>query len=151
MDLATEDRLNTRDTCGGTAAAVMRAGVLQRGVSDHIRGRGLGRPSGHFAWSLTPRDCCWRPLRWWHHQAGGTKRRPTTAISNLRTDTQLRCVLAGREWRSWTKKNPRRRGIQGGTPRAKPCSPRVFPLLIICEIDLSNDQARSSRPFAFRV
>jgi hypothetical protein len=60
MDLATEDRLNTRDTCGGTTAD-MGADVLQRGVSDHIRGRALGRRRGHLGWSLTPRNWHWRP------------------------------------------------------------------------------------------
>ena len=70
-------------------AADMGADVLQRGVSDHIRGRGLGKPCGHFAWSLTPRYCCWRPLRQGLHQAGGTERRPRTTGCNLHDDLQL--------------------------------------------------------------
>ncbi len=28
--------------------------LFSRGVSDHVPGRRLGRPSGHFGWSLTP-------------------------------------------------------------------------------------------------
>ena len=40
---------------GPTAARHGAPTLFQRGVSDHVRGRRLGRPSGHFAWSLTPR------------------------------------------------------------------------------------------------
>jgi hypothetical protein len=60
---------------------------LQRGVSDH----------GHFAWSLTPQDCCWRALGQWRDQAGGTDRRPTTTACNLRGESRLSSALAARE------------------------------------------------------
>jgi hypothetical protein len=54
--LGIRPRRSIRHTWGGMTGADMGADVLQRGVSDHIRGRGLGRPRGHFRWSLTPRD-----------------------------------------------------------------------------------------------
>ena len=47
-----------------------------RGVSDHLGGRGRDHKPGQISWSLRPRDCCWRPLGRWRHQAGGTERRP---------------------------------------------------------------------------
>jgi hypothetical protein len=67
------------------------------GVSDHIAGRRRGRPRGHFGWSLTPRDCCWRPLRQRRHKAGGKERRPRTTARNLCDDLQLLSELVGRE------------------------------------------------------
>ena len=70
--------------------------LFSRGVSDHVAGRRLGRPSGHFAWSLTPRDAV-GDLRQWRHQAGGTVRRPRTTARNLRDDLQLPYALAARE------------------------------------------------------
>jgi hypothetical protein len=63
MDLGTRTGRNTRDTCGGTIGSATSPELLLRGVSDHIRGRGLGRPRAHFGWSLTPRNCSWRLLR----------------------------------------------------------------------------------------
>ena len=105
----------------------MGADLLQRGVSDHLRGRGLGRPSGHFGWSLTPRDCSWRPLRQWRGQAGGTERRPRTTGCNLLDILQLpealrraRVALVAQD-KSSMRANPR------GTPRAEGCSPRCSP------------------------
>jgi hypothetical protein len=101
-------------------------------MSDHFAGRWLGRPSGHFAWSLTPRYCPWRPRRQWLHQAGGTERRPRTTGCNLHDDLQLSAqarrapVMFFGQDKSSTQTNP------GGTPRAEgcspPCSPPVFPL-----------------------
>jgi hypothetical protein len=102
---------------------------FQRGVSDHVRGRRLGRPSGHFAWSLTPRDCCWRPLRQWRHHAGGTERRPTSTACNLHDDLQLSRGLARRESHLLTRKKSRHRVVEGEHLAQRGCSPTVFPRL----------------------
>ncbi len=99
---------------------------FQRGVSDHVAGRGLGRPSGHFGWSLTPRDCCWRPLRQWCHQAGGIERRPMTAGRNLRGESPLSSALAARETSVATCGGAFNTACPGGTPRAR----ALFPLRV---------------------
>jgi|SRR5215204_7181498 len=106
----------------------MRADVLQRGVSDHIRGRGLGRPRGHFGWSLTPRDCCWRPLWPFRHQAGGTERRPRRTGRKLHDVRQLPDVLTVRESGLIDQEISSMRPTAGGTPRAHGVFPPVFPL-----------------------
>jgi hypothetical protein len=96
-------------------------------VSDQLAGRRLGRPSGHFGWSLTPRNCCWRPLWQWRHQAGGTERCPRTTGFNLHDGLQLSCGLAARQSCSSTRTNPRSRRIQGEHLARRGCSPPVFP------------------------
>src|SRR5262245_47167683 len=90
----------------------MRADVLQRGVSDHIRGRGLGRPSGHFGWSLTPRDSVG------DHSGGGVTRRAARSAARRRAatcPTTCTCpdVLAGCESHALTIERPRHRAIEG--------------------------------------
>jgi hypothetical protein len=47
----------SRGARGRFAAANTIAETAWRGVSDRVAGRRLGRPSGHFKWSLTPRYC----------------------------------------------------------------------------------------------
>jgi hypothetical protein len=100
---------------------------LRGAVSDHIAGRRRGGASGHFAWSLTPWNGCCRPLRQQRHQAGGTERRPRTTGCNLHDDLQLPDALAARESVSLTGRNPRSTGVEGGTPRTRPCSPSCSP------------------------
>ena len=46
-------RLHVEFTAASSGLTV-RQHPFSGGVSDHIAGRGLGRPSGHFGWSLTP-------------------------------------------------------------------------------------------------
>jgi hypothetical protein len=70
-------------------------------------------------------------------QAGGTDRRPTTTARNLRSDLRLPCALSVRQSLSSTWRIPRRAAIQGGTPRARPCSPSVFPLETLIELGRS--------------
>ncbi len=112
-----------RTDCAGTG----RRHLSSRGVSDHVRGRRLDRSSGHFAWSLTPRDWCWRPLGHWRHhaaaQSAARERRPASCT------TTCSCP-AGSPPRSYssTRTNPRRRPIQGEHLARRGCSPTVFPL-----------------------
>ena len=102
-------------------------GLFSGGVSDHVRGRGLGRASGHFAWSLTPRDCRGRPHGQWRHNSGGTKRRPTTITCNLRGESRLSSELAARESPAATWRIPSTLCRRGGTPRATALFPPLFP------------------------
>ncbi len=102
---------------------------FQRGVSDHIRGRGLSRPKGHLGWSLTPRDCCWRQLRQRRHQASGTERRPRTTGCNLHDDQQLPDPLTARESQLVDPDLSRDVGNPGGTPRARVLFPYCVPPL----------------------
>ena len=96
-------------------------------MSDHIAGRRLGRPSAHFGWSLTPRDCCWRPLRRWRYETGGTGRRPTrtpvtcATTSSCSVTSRARAAFVDQE-QSSSQNDP------GGTPRARALFPSVFPL-----------------------
>ncbi len=102
--------------------------LFQRGVSDHVPGRRLGRPSGHFGWSLTPRDCCWRPHGQWRHDAGGRERRPTTTACNLRGDSRLSSAPDARESPAATWEEPSTLCCPGGTPRARALFPHRVPL-----------------------
>jgi hypothetical protein len=94
---------------------------------DHVRGRRLGRPSGHFWWSLTPRYCYWRPLRQRRHQAGCTERHPRTTGCNLHDDRQLPDARAARESRYLTKTHPRCEPIQGEHLARRGCPPPGVP------------------------
>ena len=122
---------NPPASSGWTVGADTDANSLfSRGVSDHIGGRRLGRPSGHFGWSLTPRDCCWRPLRQWRHQAGGTERRPTTTACNLRRRLAVvprRSPRASRCSSTRTRSSTRDQS-RGNTSRGGGVPPRVPPL-----------------------
>jgi hypothetical protein len=97
-------------------------------VSDHIRGRGLGRPRGHFGWSLTPRYYSWRPLRRRFHHAGGIGRRPRTTGCNLHDGRKLLDALTACEPRSLDQDGTSMRANSRGTPRAEWVFPPVFPL-----------------------
>jgi hypothetical protein len=63
--------------------------TFQPWLSDHVRGRRLGGPTGHFASSLTPRDWVLATPLAVAAPGGGMERRPTAAASNLRDDLQL--------------------------------------------------------------
>jgi hypothetical protein len=62
------------------------------------------------------------------HQAGGTERRPMTTGCNIRGQTGLSSALTAPESLRATSKDPSTLSSPGGTPRAKGCSPPVFPL-----------------------
>ena len=66
--------------------------------------------------------------RQWRHQAGGTERRPTTTVCNLRDDSQLpvRSPRASRV--RWPGGSSTHASIQGEHLARGPCSPSVFPL-----------------------
>lgn len=93
--LPTERGRNTRETSSGTTVTDVGADVFQRGVSDHIAGRGRGTPSSHFGWSLTPRYA----VR--DRSGSGATRRAAqsaarTTTCNLLDDQQLSCKLVAR-------------------------------------------------------
>lgn len=71
----------------------LRLRQRQRGVSDHLRGRGVGRPSGPIAWSLTPRHRHWRPHGHGPCHAGGEGRRPLRVQRKVHGEHQLQSVL----------------------------------------------------------
>ena len=108
-------------------ASTGRQHPLSGGVSDHLAGRKPGRPTGHFGWCLTPRDCCWRPLRPWRRQAGGRERRPRTTGGNLHDDLQLSHGPAARQSCSSTKGNSATQTNPGGTPRGRVLFPPPVP------------------------
>jgi len=98
IELFSRLRVESSRTSGWTFGADTDTDSLfSGGVSDHVPGRRLGRPSGHFGWSLTPRDWYWRPHGQWRYQAGVMERRPTTMACNLRGDLQLSSVFGARE------------------------------------------------------
>jgi hypothetical protein len=82
------------------------------------------RPTG---WSLTPLDCCWGPLWQWRDQAGGTKRRQRLAAGNWRRCLEFSPAARVRGLRLLARRAPRWDDAQGGTPRAKSCSPPRSP------------------------
>jgi hypothetical protein len=84
----------------------MGAEAIQRGVSDYIRGRGLGSPCSLYRWSLTARIGVGARCRTGAKRVGRTERRPTTTARNLREAGHLFRGLTASKAHAMGAKNP---------------------------------------------
>jgi hypothetical protein len=109
----------------------MGADVLQRGVSDHVRGRRLGRRKGHFGWSphATVPSFTASPARVELVRAAKRAARSARALSrgddcsSEQTEGASSRLSTTRDWH-WTGCS------RGETPRARPCCPHGSPLWV---------------------
>ena len=87
-------------------------------IADAVKSRGRSRHG----------IACWRPLRQWRRQTGGTERRPTMTICNLRDGLHL--PLSARRARVAVvdQEEVSSRAIEGGNTSREGVFPSVFPL-----------------------
>jgi hypothetical protein len=100
---------------------------FSRGVSDHVRGRGLGTTSGHFGWSLTPRSPS--PARQYRDDAERSAKNADRRVVNEKPPSHIYLQRQSEESEfGWLESDPRGSSHKRGNTPREGLFPLVFPL-----------------------